>query len=685
MVKVISKLQPSVPFVGDTGSGGEAGAVPAPAAGDAGKFLNGDGLWTTGASGQVIYDAIVALSGGDYTLPSAAFAAGHKRIWMRAGTYLETANVNIPGDGELSSEAGAIIDFAGGAYGVTIDGNGGTKRTTGTFSVTAASTAVVGVSTTFSTWWGTGAPASPTYLFIGPDAYQIASVTDETNLVLSKAWQGPNRAGLGMFGTVLFSHARLHGFMIRNSTSANAGLFIRGARKFDVKHVVVEGCTHNIHFADSINGEFDFLTSFAGADNGMELLSSRSLQFSECHFYANVTNGVEVSGGLAHKFDDCEFSSNGVAGCYVTGSATDVSINGSGAKQNLGDGYKFDTGTLRCLVTGCTVAFNGGTGINDNCSQSIVVGNVITNNAGDGITLTTSDDATITANRVQFNAGYGIVVPATGVNRLRLLANSVTSNTTGQFSITAGAGGDTTIFSGEYAGTGITSPVRHNSGGLVPPNLTNDITEGYQSGSIWVDKILFNVYICIRNTISAALWNQIDVPAGAITIGRQTPGESLYGTLLDYPSSGGVTAGEIQYIRIWMTAGFVFTKMRCFVDFGGTAARRVRMGIYSQTTPTSPSGLPTTRVAQTTSEVTTADNGMYKDINLTASYIVPTTGHYWLAYITDSAALKVAVSSSFRANFLPVRREAGSGTTLPITAGTLTNPVSALIYLSAVE
>jgi hypothetical protein len=32
-------------FAGDSGAGGKRGAVPAPAAGDAGSFLRGDGTW----------------------------------------------------------------------------------------------------------------------------------------------------------------------------------------------------------------------------------------------------------------------------------------------------------------------------------------------------------------------------------------------------------------------------------------------------------------------------------------------------------------------------------------------------------------------------------------------------------------------------------------------------------------
>ncbi len=39
-------------FVGDSGSGGQKGIVPAPAAGDAGKYLKGDGTWATVSAGS---------------------------------------------------------------------------------------------------------------------------------------------------------------------------------------------------------------------------------------------------------------------------------------------------------------------------------------------------------------------------------------------------------------------------------------------------------------------------------------------------------------------------------------------------------------------------------------------------------------------------------------------------------
>lgn len=62
--------------------------------------------WGTVSGGQTLYEAIVAPSGGDYTTLGAALTAGKTRIFIRAGTYTEsaitnsTANLTITGEGK---------------------------------------------------------------------------------------------------------------------------------------------------------------------------------------------------------------------------------------------------------------------------------------------------------------------------------------------------------------------------------------------------------------------------------------------------------------------------------------------------------------------------------------------------------------------------------------------------------
>lgn len=215
------------------------------------------------------------------------------------------------------------------------------------------------------------------------------------------------------------------------------------------------------------------------------------------------------------------------------------------------------------------------------------------------------------------------------------------------------------------------------------PSVDNDETEDYEVGSLWFDTIDNEVYVATSVATGAASWKLSTVSGGG---SLNNPGEFMFGTLLDYPSPGNVSSGTVFYLRLKFPAGVVFSDMRTFIDSGGTGARSLRMGIYSQTVPSDVNGVPNTRVAQTESTVTTGQSGLFMTVPLIGgNYTISNAGFYWIAVVSDSTSLKFAVSSAARANFLPVRQESGTGTTLPATAGVLTNPVSSVLYLAAVE
>lgn len=52
--------------------------------------------------------------------------------------------------------------------------------------------------------------------------------------------------------------------------------------------------------------------------------------------------------------------------------------------------------------------------------------------------------------------------------------------------------------------------VKNNYAGTAAPTASNDTTQGYTVGSIWVDASASNAYICISASTGAAVWHQLD-------------------------------------------------------------------------------------------------------------------------------------------------------------------------------
>ena len=134
-------------FVGDTGAGGLAGFVPAPASGDAaaGKYLDADGTWTipivskspfptsqVSVSANVYPEIIITstadealivldVAAGDVTAQIGDVNASGTHYWIQA--YSDTPNGVGEGDGYISLENPTGITFYGGLYGEPIAQN----------------------------------------------------------------------------------------------------------------------------------------------------------------------------------------------------------------------------------------------------------------------------------------------------------------------------------------------------------------------------------------------------------------------------------------------------------------------------------------------------------------------------------------------------------------------------------
>jgi hypothetical protein len=106
------------PFVGDTGTGGTKGLVPAPAAGDgATKYLKADGTWEVPVIAGFAQTIVVAKTGGDYATIEAGLAAAaavattNNRIALiiYPGDYTENNPLTVPDFTSVEAPGGAEV------------------------------------------------------------------------------------------------------------------------------------------------------------------------------------------------------------------------------------------------------------------------------------------------------------------------------------------------------------------------------------------------------------------------------------------------------------------------------------------------------------------------------------------------------------------------------------------------
>jgi len=414
-------------LVGDSGAGGVHGLVPAPAAGDAaaGKFLKADGVWTVppSATGHIYYDALVAPAGGDYTSVAAAFAGGATSVFVRDGVYNETADIVVPNGGRLTAESPGrvIINFGGGAFSITSDGNGGTKQTAGTISINHNSSTVNGIGTFFTN-------LSPgDWIVVDCFYYEIASITNDLQLTLTRTYRGVSLSGFSYQAHSMNVGVHLDGFYVTNSSGP--GIYLRGVYAAFLNDIMVVACGYGYRIIDSGGVILNAVHSAHSSADGAEIEDSYNVSMEQCGIYNAAQDGIDVKGSCSVFFDTCSFQQNSDHGVYILMSSDRVTLSDCMVNRNDGKGIETDPSTSQCLMSDCQIIGNGAQGIDfdgpsnkvegclikDNGSHGIGPGddgiinaNIIEDNAGDGIRLIDDPRCVTTGNRCSGNTGYGI-------------------------------------------------------------------------------------------------------------------------------------------------------------------------------------------------------------------------------------------------------------------------------------
>ncbi len=359
----------------------------------------------------------------DYVTIGQAITAGCTRICVRAGTYTESSNIVIPNGGAIIGESvGAVtINLTGGAS-LNIDGSGGTKETAGTISVANASNAIVGVGTTFTNL------SAGQFIRLGQEFYEIATITNATNIVLTRVYQGIALTGESYVAQAMFTAVELSNLILSGSSST--GLFIRAARISSFEDILVRDCTPNIRFEDSNAFSISGVTSNNSTGNGVEVASCYAISINALYSYnassvalslsgdcqgviidSSVLNnsnstGVDVGDTCTNiNLTDCIITNNNGKGINSTPGTGFIIMNACTVQQNGDDGIDFDGGTN--TVNDCIIDSNAGFGIEAG-NGGIIQGNFISNNTDNGVSLMSDNDVTVTGNQIVGNTGKGV-------------------------------------------------------------------------------------------------------------------------------------------------------------------------------------------------------------------------------------------------------------------------------------
>lgn len=352
------------------------------------------------AEGQALYDAIVdAGGGGDYTSVAAAFNDGYYQVFVRSGQYVETSNIVLPNGARLIGE-GSVYIVLSGSVSITADGSGGTYENTGTISITSGTSAVSGSGTTFTNL------SSGEFISIGGTFYEIDTVTDNTNLTIVETYEGATVSGASFIGQAMYDSVNIN--RINVTGSSTNGLFIRAIKNSSVREVGVAGCTgSNISINECGAISVRAVTALNSSANGIAIANSMGVAMIHAEASNNVADGVNITGSVNVHIDSSKATNNGADGFDVSGSGnSNITINSCIATRNDARGYNCDNGSSHFTLNASLADSNGTQGVDIDADESVVAGNVITNNVGAGIY--SGIGGVITSNHIGGNTGVGI-------------------------------------------------------------------------------------------------------------------------------------------------------------------------------------------------------------------------------------------------------------------------------------
>uniref|UniRef100_A0A6H1ZGA7 Periplasmic copper-binding protein NosD beta helix domain-containing protein n=1 Tax=viral metagenome TaxID=1070528 RepID=A0A6H1ZGA7_9ZZZZ len=300
------------------------------------------------------YDAIIDLTGdADYKDIQSAIDDSKTRIFLRNGTYKITDNINLPDGCALVGEDknGTILDFGAtdGKY-IRVVGDSD-AYTTGTVSISNNSTALAGSSTVWST-----NVAADEWVYLGGSLYQISSVTNNTTIVLKKAYQGKALSGATYLIAAYKSNILLENFSVINTAGSTSGQILLDY----VRDSIVRNVKSKVDQLPCIQGD--------GAINNI----IRDNNFDGSFYGVRLDNSSHHNTISGNKINNCVNDA-----ISLVGGNYNIVVNND-LNNAAGDGINIDSDYNK--ISQNSVTFCNTTGIDLNGDENIIVNNQLNNN-----------------------------------------------------------------------------------------------------------------------------------------------------------------------------------------------------------------------------------------------------------------------------------------------------------------
>ena len=312
-------------------------------------------------------------------------------VFLKAGTYTLTTGITLYNNITLVGEDPdtTIIDANSTNSGISANGSAG-EYAVGTITVTNGSTTVTGSGTS----WAANVDTTKKIVIDGV-LYDIASVDSDTQITLSKAYQGVTISSLSYYTAAFLRKIVLKDFTLQNAAGNMDG-------QINLNYIY-DSWVENVRSNNFISGTYG---------RGFHLKRCVNLTVLNCLGFNNIGINIYLDSGQSCVIDNCRaLNSTALSGIYLNNSlglGTKNIVRDCISAHNEQAGIAVFSG--KNIIANNIIYRNNLRGIDVSREETVIIGNIIEQNADYGVWIHTSngDNCTVSGNYISFNVNDGI-------------------------------------------------------------------------------------------------------------------------------------------------------------------------------------------------------------------------------------------------------------------------------------